>query len=253
MTLGFIGYAASYFKYKTPTPIRGEPTHKALKRLKTELQANASSVGSDLGGGDHGYLGIVLIDSEYAQVLGTIPFVAPIFLAALTIPATVTAVQALQLREEYKEDRGKYLESKNVEKALLCHLQDALGEKYLEVLVNEYNNLLEDEVPVVLEYLFQSYGKIRGDEVAAKELEVMSTAWHITDPPVVLRRPIEYLQKMATQAGISYTDEQILEKSLQLIRSTQDFETALIDWSKKPAPEKNGLILKHTSNRLRKI
>ena len=28
MTIGTIDYASSYFKYKTPTPIRGEPTHK---------------------------------------------------------------------------------------------------------------------------------------------------------------------------------------------------------------------------------
>ena len=62
MNLGTIDYASSYFKCKTPTPIRGIPTHKALKRLKTELQANASSVESDLGGGNHGYLGLVLTD-----------------------------------------------------------------------------------------------------------------------------------------------------------------------------------------------
>ena len=68
MTTGIIDYAASYFKYKTPTPIQGEPTNKALKRLKTELQANASSVKSNLGGGDHGYLVLVLSDVEYANV-----------------------------------------------------------------------------------------------------------------------------------------------------------------------------------------
>ena len=63
MTPGAIDYASSYFKYKTPTPIRGEPTNKALKRLQTELRANASSVETDLGGGDHGYLGLVLTDA----------------------------------------------------------------------------------------------------------------------------------------------------------------------------------------------
>ena len=51
MTLGAVDYAASYFKYKTPTPIQGAPTNKMLKRLKQELRANPSSVESDLGGG----------------------------------------------------------------------------------------------------------------------------------------------------------------------------------------------------------
>ena len=68
MTLGSIYYASSYFKYKTPTPIQGAPSNKTLKQLKTELRANASSVESKLGGGDHGYLGLVLTDQEYATI-----------------------------------------------------------------------------------------------------------------------------------------------------------------------------------------
>ena len=78
MTLGTVNYAASYFKYKTPTPMQGTPTNKTLKRLKMELRANASSVESDLGGGDHGYLGLVLTNAEYANV-SAIPFVPPNF------------------------------------------------------------------------------------------------------------------------------------------------------------------------------
>ena len=92
---------ATQFKYKSPTPIRGPPTHKALKRLQTELQANASSIECELGGGDHGYLGLVLDDAEYASVPGTVPFVPPGYPPVLNIPAGATAVEALQLREDH--------------------------------------------------------------------------------------------------------------------------------------------------------
>ena len=51
MNLGTVDYQLSYFKYKIPIPIRRVPTYKALKRLKIELQANASSIEIDLGGG----------------------------------------------------------------------------------------------------------------------------------------------------------------------------------------------------------
>ena len=71
MTVGAVDYAASYFKYKTPTPIQGTPTNKTLKHLKQELQANASSVESDLGGGNHGYLGLILAGTEYATISET--------------------------------------------------------------------------------------------------------------------------------------------------------------------------------------
>ena len=117
MMTGAVDYAASYFKYKTPTPIIGAPSNKTLKRLKQELRANASSVESDLGGGDHGYLGLVLDDVEYATVSNT-AFAAPAYQAALSIPANATQIQALSLREEHKEQKRAYYESKNVEKAL---------------------------------------------------------------------------------------------------------------------------------------
>ena len=66
MLIGTVDYALSYFKYNTPTPIRGEWTNKTLKRLKLEVQSNVSSVEIDLGGGNHSYLDLVLIDEEYA-------------------------------------------------------------------------------------------------------------------------------------------------------------------------------------------
>ena len=46
--------------------MREELTNKTLKRLQTELQANASSIKTDLGGGNHGCLALVLTDTEYA-------------------------------------------------------------------------------------------------------------------------------------------------------------------------------------------
>ena len=64
MAIGTIDYASSYFKYKTPTPMHRELTHKSLKRLKLDLQVNASLVEIDLGGGNHSYLGLVLTDQK---------------------------------------------------------------------------------------------------------------------------------------------------------------------------------------------
>ena len=128
MTIGTIDYASSYFKYKTPTPIRGEPTHKSLKRLKLELQANASSVETDLGGRNYGYLGLVLTNEEYALIPNIQPFIASNYPPPLVIPANTSQIQALELKEQHEEEKRLYLECKNVKKALLRHTQDALEE-----------------------------------------------------------------------------------------------------------------------------
>ena len=40
----------------------------------------------------------------------------------------------------------------------------------------------------------------------------------------MLTRPIEKLKKLAEQANMPYTEKQLLEKGLSLIRKTKDFE-----------------------------
>ena len=76
-----------------------------------ELRENASSVESDLGGGDHGYLGLVLSDAEYLTVPGVGAgnvFIPPVYPGALTIPANATAIQAMGLKEQHRDDIQLY-------------------------------------------------------------------------------------------------------------------------------------------------
>ena len=122
MATGSVDYATSYFKHKTRTSIRVKPTNKTLKQLKIELQANTSSVEMNLGGGNHGYLGVVLLDVDYVSVPRTQPFVAPNFPRTLMIPPTATPIQALELREVQYEIRQDFMECNNVEMALLQHI-----------------------------------------------------------------------------------------------------------------------------------
>ena len=234
-----VDYAATYFKYPTPTPINGEPTNKTVKRLKTELRANGSSVDTDLGGGDHGYLGLLLTDLEYSRIIPTpTRFRAPAWPGALTIAANATPIEAVHAKELHREQIRVYRECKNVEKALLRHIQNAIEEQYIEHLVDDDTGLIEQDIPTVLEYLLTNYGKVPSEEVKQKEAEVLSFSFNPSDPMVLLYRPIEQLQKLATDAGIPYSEAQKLEFGLTLIRSTRDFETGLMNWNAKPSLDK---------------
>ena len=118
-----VDYAATYFKYHTPNPIHGEPINKTLKWLKTELRANSSSIDTDLGGGDHGYLGLILSDQEYLQIIPTATqFQRPTWPGTLIITPAATAVEAMHSEERHRESIRVYREYKNVEKALLRHI-----------------------------------------------------------------------------------------------------------------------------------
>ena len=126
MELRAIDYASACFKHKTPTPIRGQPNNKSLKRLKLECQSNSSSVESDLGGGNHGCLFLVLANEEFATMPNTMPFEPPMCPGPLVTPSTSTPIAALELKEKHQEEKRMCLECKNVEKALQRHTQDAI-------------------------------------------------------------------------------------------------------------------------------
>ena len=223
MTTGAVNYTASFFNYKTLTPIQGTPNNKTLKSLKQELRANASSVETDLGGGDHGFLGLVLTDAEYALISPT-PFDAPEYLAALTIPPGTNQIETLNLREQHKEGRRSYYACKNVEKALQRHIQDAIEDKFLESLVDEDTQLIQEDVPAVLKYLFDLYGKVPSEEVKQKETEIRAMLFHPASPMILLYNAIEKLKTMGEAADIAHTEPQLLDIALTVIRNTRDFE-----------------------------
>lgn len=89
-----------------------------------------------------------------------------------------------------------------------------------------------------------NYGRVRAEEVAMKENEIMSMTWQPHEPIALLTRPIENLQKLAQQAGMPCTDKQLLEKGLQLIRNTRDFEYSLTHWEQKQEAQKTWVEFK---------
>ena len=74
---GVVDYIKTHFEYPELTKVHKSPTYDTLKKIKDELKTNASRVTSDLGGGGHGHLGLLLTPAEYALVSAT-PYVRPV-------------------------------------------------------------------------------------------------------------------------------------------------------------------------------
>ena len=74
-------------------------------------------------------------------------------------------MQALNDRERHKEEKQAYYKCKNFKKALQRHIQEAIEDKYLKLLVNDNTQLIQEDIPDVLDYLFDLYGKVPSEEV----------------------------------------------------------------------------------------
>ena len=78
-----------------PTKIHGRPTYLQIKKLEKELIQYATNITTDLGGGAHGYLGLVKTDNEYNRITGT-NFVIPVRPPDLQIARVLQVMSPLE-------------------------------------------------------------------------------------------------------------------------------------------------------------
>ena len=105
-------------------------------------------------------------------------------------------------------------------------------------MVDDDTCLIEEDVPTVLEYLFTMYEKVTAKEVKEKEHECLNISFNPADPMITIFCPIEQLQKKAIEAQIPYSETQLLEFGLSLIRNTHNFEKSLGEWNARNARDK---------------
>ena len=120
------------FKHKELTPIRGIPTLDTILRLFREIKQNAQSIKTKLGGGQLGYLALVLKPLEYDNIAISRPLVRPTYpvmfimtMAAsreirtsTVTPPTATTVDIANSKAKYEEQERLYWQCQGVQKSL---------------------------------------------------------------------------------------------------------------------------------------
>ena len=209
------------------------------------MKANASSVPCDLGGGAHGHLGLVLTAADYALVSAT-PYIRPNHPGTLTLPAGVgvTNLQQEIARDNLQENLRVFHECVNVEKALIKQLNQALPSEYLKQYRNVHSNTITASLLVILTNLFTRYGQVSDTYLREVEDKLRSRVFDITEPLVVLYNDIKDLHSLSIAAQNEFTETQLVNLGIQLIKNFNDFERGLDDWILVPVLIKLGLILK---------
>ena len=78
------------FERDNLTPICGKHTFKMLHNLRNKIKANAESVYSNIGGGAHGHINIVLTEYHH-EIIYNAQFFYPYHLCSLIITDGTTA------------------------------------------------------------------------------------------------------------------------------------------------------------------
>ena len=240
-----IDYVSTYFEIPELTKIHGRPTFDKLKVIKNELKTNGSSVTTDLGGGLNGHVGIVTTPAEYILV-SIIPYVRPVHPGPLVLPngVGITNLHREIARDDHKEAVRLFREVIDVEKALMKQLVQAIPEVYLKPFRNQYSNSLNVSLSTILTSLFTTYGKIQDDTLQEVTDKLRERIFDISEPLVVMFNEIEELKALSIAANNEYTERQLVNIGIQLIKNTNDFERGLENWIIRPAVDKTWVNFK---------
>ena len=229
-----VDYINTAFEYPILDKIHGAPTFSTLNRLKKQLQANAQSVSSDLGGGAHGHLGLVLTPTEYATV-SDIAYTMPAHPGSLTIPRNTDAVEAVRRRDAHQERIRKFREATDVQKALIRQIVASIDGHYIDELRNATTNTITKTIPEILQHLFDNFSDVTSHDIQQAEDKIRQYFWNIAEPPMSFYHLIEELQTLATAAKIPRTETQMINYGIDILQKTGDMEKGLLDWFEKPA------------------
>ena len=248
---GGIDYRSIYFAFPNLTPIDGEPDADILIKLKNQVKANASSVPSNLGGGAHGHLGLVLSPATYSMV-SNIPFDQPAHPGALAIPLGTTGPMATVLREQHVEGIRLFREVSGVEKALKQQILKAVDRQWLLAITDRHSQSLTGTIAQILEFLFDTYGYVSNAMLEKKENDLRELDYHPRQPVDIVFNTIEDLADYAEMAKSPYSQNQIIGKAYSKFNKTGLLSMAINEWNRKPDIQKTWIALKTHFRQARK-
>ena len=201
-------YRTDYFENVDLTPIVGEPDFVSLNRLKNELKSNAQNVPCTLGGGNHGFLGLVLTPAEYNLIAPGTPFVMQPHPGPLLIPAGTTNVQARVIENNHTADMKLYDQCVAMEKALKQQIVKAIHEDWLDPIRNPTTHAIEHDIPYILGFLFDQHGNVSAAALSDKEDKVKNMNYQPANEPIdKVFNTIQDLAEFAAAANSPYNEQ----------------------------------------------
>jgi hypothetical protein len=220
--------------------IVGTPNIETLRALRNQLKSNAANLQSNLGGGNHGDLGLILSDLAYAIIAPGTPYVRPANPGQIpNFPDNGgTAAQIAAIERVHRVECFEFNRYKNVEAALKRFLLHSIDDIYVHALYQLHVGYANRTTRELLDHLFTSYGRVHPDDLVANT-KAMQKPWDPNTPFEILAKQIDDCADFADAAGQPYTPAQILTQAYSLVFSTGLYERQLDEWDSKAAADKN--------------
>ena len=121
MAIYTTNYRKIIFEHPNLSKIMGVPTYDTIHLLHNEIKSNTMAVHSNLRGGQHGYLRLVISPTAYA-LLNNATFVCQVHPGNLITHITASRHAQEELKFQYDENLQVFHETRGLEQALSSNL-----------------------------------------------------------------------------------------------------------------------------------
>jgi hypothetical protein len=238
-----VNYRKNYFQHTTLTKISGDPTYESLAKLGRECKANSKSVSTTLGGGLQGHLGLVCSATAYKRISPGVPFDRPI-LPVIPDLSNSTAAQIDEARQLFQDNLAAFNICNLIERTIVQQINTALDDNCLANLFDNHTGLLEGTIPHIIQRLFDTYGAITPQSLAAKKAKIKALSYNHSRPIVKNFTAINKYASMAEAAHAADTTEQLIHISVIILTRSTIFAKDIRQWHDKPAAEETWPLFK---------
>ena len=230
-----VDYKSTHFEYKELTKIHGQPDIDSLLRIFRQLKRNAQKVQTILGGGQLGYLALVLSTASYDSITNSLPFARPVLLGTFT-PSTnrVSAAELAYERALHDEKVRVYNECQAVEQALRNQLTDAIPDEYLDALRNVDSDMINDSIPDIITFLQTNYCQLTEQELSDREDRLKNSVFNPEDHVDLMFNKIKAFADLCVMTGNDKTDGQLVSIGYLIFNRTKAYMDSLKLWNAKP-------------------
>ena len=158
-----------------------EPTATEVRLLQQEVHANAASVGTTLGGGNHDHLGLVMPNVQCAALgaASTPAFIRP---PRPPLPAHHGAAGVVATaRENHDNSLHIHVTCNNVDNKLKQLIINAVDPIYIKVLSNQLLGYTNVTAAQLLSHIVNTCGEITQDDLA-ENVNKLEAPWDPATP-----------------------------------------------------------------------
>jgi hypothetical protein len=216
----------------TPLVTTKTPTAWTVRILRQELYANAQSVETRLGGGEHGHLGMLMPNNEYILISqGGAPYVYP---NVPNVPVyNGPAAQRDQQKEDYRAACKTYYETRDLMAQLRQLMIEAIPDRYIGRLRHPRVNYANVHPREMLQHIITNYGTIKPKDLEANR-ERIKTPWNPDEPIEVVFINGEDCRHFAEEGGDPISDVNYIQILVSIFRQSGVMTDAVKDWTLKP-------------------